>query len=228
MTLSYKQSLAHVQRGAALITVLVILIIVTLMGVTAVRMGMSSLALATSSQVSQILFESADVGTEYLRGAVLADAVAAMSSGGVIGITSGADTPLCVTPVVGSTFANLTQGACNANNKPAHYLSKRGVALTQVTYRRLTVTEGDSNNAEDDISQGGGTAATGSAERLKVYSTAVVPSFGSADIAAINGCLQLPSDDDEPDTLNVTTVTDCLTDAGAVFTTHASEYLITR
>ena len=228
MTLSYKRPLAHVQRGAALITVLVILIIVTLMGVTAVRMGMSSLALATSSQVSQILFESADVGTEYLKSAVLADAVTAMSSGGVIGIAAGADTPLCVTPVAGSTFTNLSPGVCDANNNPSHYLSKRGVVLTQVNYRRLTVSDGDSNNAEDDISQAGGPAATGSATRLKVYSTAVVPSFGSANPTVINDCLTKGSDDDEPDTSTVTTITDCLTDAGAVFTTHASEYRITR
>ena len=87
MTLSYKKQLAHVQRGAALITVLIILIIVTLLGVTAMRMGMSSLALATSSQVSQILFESADVGTEYLNRAILADGVTAMNTGGLIGIT---------------------------------------------------------------------------------------------------------------------------------------------
>lgn len=227
MTLSYKKQLAQVQRGAALITVLIILIIVTLLGVTAMRMGMSSLALATSSQVSQILFESADVGTEYLNRAILADGVTAMNTGGLIGVTSGADTSLCVTPITGST-TNLTLGACNAENKPNHYLSKRGVALAQVTYRRLTVSEGDSNNAEEDISQGGGTSATGSSERLKVYSTAVVPSFGSADTTTINACLQKPSDDDEPDKSTVTTVTDCLTDAGAVFTTHASEYRITR
>jgi hypothetical protein len=215
------------QRGAALITVLVILIIVTLLGISAMRMGMSSLTLATSSQVSQILFEGADVGTEYLNRAILADTVAAMNTGGLIGVTSGADTPLCVTPVTGST-TNLTAGTCNADSKPSNYLSKRGVVLTQVAYRRLTVSEGDSNNAEEDISQGGGASATGSAERLKIYSTAVVPSFGSADTAAINGCLQKPSDDDEVDTATVTTVTDCLTDAGAVFTTHASEYRITR
>jgi Tfp pilus assembly protein PilX len=233
MTLSYKKQLAQVQRGAALITVLIILIIVTLLGVTAMRMGMSSLALATSSQVSQILFESADVGTEYLNRAILADGVTAMNTGGLIGVTSGADgvvgvvTSLCVTPVTGST-TNLTAGTCNADSKPNHYLSKRGVALAQVTYRRLTVSEGDSNNAEEDISQGGGTSATGSSERLKVYSTAVVPSFGSANTATINACLKKPSDDDEPDTSTVTTVTDCLTDAGAVFTTHSSEYRITR
>jgi Tfp pilus assembly protein PilX len=51
------------QQGAALIAVLIVLLIVTVLGITAMRMGLSSLALANNSQMSQLLFQTADMGT---------------------------------------------------------------------------------------------------------------------------------------------------------------------
>ena len=50
------------QRGATLVTVMIIMVMITLLGLTAMRMGMSSLTLATNSQVSNLLFQASDVG----------------------------------------------------------------------------------------------------------------------------------------------------------------------
>ena len=48
------------QKGATLITVLVILVIVTLLGTIAVKMGIVGLKIATNSQVSALLLENSD------------------------------------------------------------------------------------------------------------------------------------------------------------------------
>ncbi len=80
MTLSLKQQRAHLQQGAALIAVLVILVVITLLGVTAMRMGITSLALATNSQVVQVLFQSADIGTNQLFNTVNSTGTAALDT----------------------------------------------------------------------------------------------------------------------------------------------------
>ncbi len=48
------------QKGATLITVLVILVIITLLGTIAVKMGIVGLKIATNSQVSALLLENSD------------------------------------------------------------------------------------------------------------------------------------------------------------------------
>ena len=88
MTIKTKK-IAIKQRGAALIAVLIILVVITLLGVTAMRMGLTSLTLATNSQVSQLLFQSADMGTASLMKLVQQDTATAMKVGGVIGYQAG-------------------------------------------------------------------------------------------------------------------------------------------
>lgn len=218
-------SYRSLQQGAALIAVLIILVIVTLLGVTAMRMGLSGLSLANNSQVSQLLFQAADMGTTQIRNAVNQDVLAAMGSSGLISDVSGADTHLCLKPTGGSNFS---AGACDPTST-SNYISERAVVLTQVTYRRLTVTDGDtSNGAESLLQTGQSVSPTGSQERLKTFSTSVVPSFGSASPATVKECLQNPADDEERDGDTTYTITDCLTKVGAVFTTHVAEYRIQR
>lgn len=218
------------EKGAALIAVLVILVIITLLGVTAMRMGVSSLTLATNSQVSQLLFQSADFGTNTFVNQVVADPNVALSTAGVAGDASGAEMIYCVTPVATANFGGtLTAGACNLD-QASSFISDREVVATEVTAQRTDVQGYGSNNATNSLSQlGSGDAPLGE-QNLKVYSTAVVPSFGSASITEINNCLaaNVPSDDEGTDNSDAVTKTDCLTDVGAVFTTHVSEYKIIR
>ena len=223
MTLALKQQRVHLQRGAALIAVLVILVVITLLGVTAMRMGITSLALATNSQVVQVLFQSADIGTNQLFNTVNSTGAAALDTTGVLAGKTGR---LCVTPVSSATFTNLTSGACDAESATS-YLNANRVVFAQVNYERSEVNDVQANDKESDISVlGQSENILGGVEILKVFSTAVVPSFGSASTTTINGCLN-NTPDDADDTATVT-ITDCLTNAGAVFTTHASEYKINR
>jgi Tfp pilus assembly protein PilX len=221
MTLSLKQQTAHLQQGAALIAVLVILVVITLLGVTAMRMGVTSLALATNSQVVQVLFQSADLGTNQLVNTVNQTGTAALNTTGVLAGSKGA---LCVTPVTTATFTNLTSGACDADSATS-YLNKSKVVFTQVNYEKQLLTGWESNASQSDISNSGQSdSPLGQTQKLLVSSTAVVPSFGSAGIDSINTCLG--KDIDDSNDVTIETITDCLTNAGAVFTTHESEYKI--
>lgn len=225
MRLSSKSQLAHLQQGAALIAVLIILVIITLLGVTAMRMGITSLALATNSQVVQLLFQSADMGTKQVIASigVGATATASLDTNGVVAGKSGT---LCFTPIATAKFTNLSSGNCNANDADS-YLSKRKVVLTQINYTREDTNNIQANDSEVDLSSTGQSEnLTGAQETLKVFSTAVVPSFGSATPDTINSCLNKDADDAKDKT--IVTITDCLTNAGVVFTTHASEYQIKR
>lgn len=225
MTMKLYHDLHTKQKGAALIAVLIILTIITLLGVTAMRMGLTSLSLATNSQVSQLLFQSADFGTSSFVNTIIENPAEALTTGGIAGNTVG-EVTYCVTAVAGAVNV-LTAGACNLSSE-AGFVSERKIVATEVTAVRVDVTDATSSFTTSVLSFGSDNVATGVPQKLKVYSTAVVPSFGSASIADINTCLSeaVLSDDDEESNKDVVTKTDCLTDAGAVFTTHVSEYLI--
>jgi len=227
MTLSLQQQRAHLQRGAALIAVLVILIVITLLGVTAMRMGITSLALATNSQVVQVLFQSADTGTNQLVNTVNQMGAKALETSGVLAGDTGV---LCVTPTAAANFPGLTTGTCNAENSSS-YLNESKVVLAQVNFLKEDLTGWTSSLAQSNVSkEGQGNNPLGETQNLKVFSTAVVPSFGSASTTTINGCLNNAPDDIDANGPNtaVVTITDCLTNAGAVFTTHQSEYKINQ
>lgn len=210
------------QRGAALIAVLVILVIITLLGVTAMRMGITSLALATNSQVVQVLFQSADLGTSSAINTFNEDPELALAAG-LFGGTSGSN---CLTPIATAQFTNFSSGNCDATSD-ASYLSQRKVTLTQVNYRVLPIAALDASNAQKDLSDNDGSSENlAEGYDLQLYSSAVIPSFGSAEPSDINTCLAKAPDDTDDKTVN--TITDCLTNTGSVFTTHASEYKIKR
>lgn len=226
----FSRSTGSQQTGAALIAVLVILTVITLLGITAMRMGLSSLSLATNSQVAQLLFQSADFGTKSLITTILSSPTVSLSTGGVAGDASGNEMTYCVTPVAGASFGStLTTGACNLENARS-FISDRKIVATEVTAQRLDVETFGTNQGASSLSQIGSGDSPLKEQNLKVYSTSVVPSFGSASITEINACLAAttPSDDEGVGNSNAVTKTDCLTDVGAIFTTHVSEYKIVR
>ena len=209
------------QQGVTLITVMIILIVVTLLGVSAMRMALSSLALATNSQVSNLLFQSADVGLVQFANAV--KATPADTGNGVLVdaiLGQGKEIAFCVTPKNGATN-KLTKVNCNVADKANNFMSARSAVAVQVTVKI----------AEDKAVEAAlmGTDPEAGIQlnpyKLVIYSTAVLPTFGSAAESAINNCLALKNDD-RTDTVKATelvSVTDCLTDGGAVFNTQVDE-----
>ena len=54
------------QRGATLIVVLIMLLVITIVGVLAIRVAMTSLNIATNSQIGQLLLQTGDTPTNLL------------------------------------------------------------------------------------------------------------------------------------------------------------------
>lgn len=206
------------QKGVTLITVMIILIVITLLGISAMRMSLSSLTLATNSQVTNLLFQSADVGLVQFANEVKRTPGVADKDGGILAdaVTSeGTEFSYCVTPKSATT--KLTKGNCDVTDS-ADYMSGRDAVATQVTVKVVKNT---------DFVFGMDPTLAGPLVPIKValYSTAVLPSFGSATKSKINECLG-KKNDDSADTTKATeevSVTDCLTDEGAVFNTQVDE-----
>ena len=233
------------QTGSALISVLVIIIVVTILGVTAMRMGLTGLAIATNSQAGNLLFQTADLGLQRLQlgvngGNVSANVATAMQAGGILGTTG--DKALCMSTRgavwgSGATAVNgFVDGACDANNAE-QYVSGRNLAMAQVNYVRQPQSSYSSNSSMINLSATlGSSAAPIEPDVVTVTSTAIMPTLGSANISAINGCLARPSDDSgklkgtdavqKAAAAAVETITDCLTDSGAIFTSHQDMYLL--
>ena len=60
-----KKQLQHPQRGATLVVVLIMLLVITIVGVLAIRTAMTSLNIATNSQIGQLLLQTSDTPTNF-------------------------------------------------------------------------------------------------------------------------------------------------------------------
>lgn len=207
------------QRGAAILVVLLILLVITVLGITAVRMGLTSLTIATNSQVSALLFQSADTGVVSFEQRVTANPAAAALPDGVIGPSlnaPGVETPYCFTK-----GDRLRAGGCVVG-ADGDFTSTRNAVLNQVAVEVPAAADGSPMRGVvlgTDLDRAGINSY-----RVNVYSTAVLPVFGAANEAELNECLSNRPNDDSEDPAGIDTVTDCLTDEGAVFTTMAQEY----
>lgn len=241
--------LSRKQKGSALITVLVIVVVVTILGITAMRMSITGLRLATNSQAGNLLFQAADLGlqqfTNGITGGVAgADIGVDMNPGGILG-NVGTETALCLSTRGANWGSGATQvegfsaGACTVGT-PAQYVSGRNLAVTQVNYLRRPQYRASSNSDTTDLSAslGSSNVALPPPDIVIVSSTSIMPTLGSADLNTINGCLGNASDDsfvaksttkDDAEVAAaaaVVTITDCLTDSGAIFVTHQEEFLV--
>ncbi|CAB1208059.1 PilX N-terminal domain-containing pilus assembly protein [Acinetobacter bouvetii] len=60
-----KNQLQHHERGATLVVVLIMLLVITIVGVLAIRTAMTSLNVATNSQIGQLLLQTSDAPTNF-------------------------------------------------------------------------------------------------------------------------------------------------------------------
>lgn len=207
------------QKGVTLITVMIILIIVTLLGISAMRMSLTSLTLATNSQVTNLLFQSADVGLVQFANEVNRTPGVADKAGGILEdavSTEGTEFSFCLTPKA-STAKKFIKGNCDVTVS-ANYMSGRDVVATQVTIKVV-------KNTDYILGTDSTLAGPLVPIKLNVYSTAVLPAFGSATKSKINECLGKLNDDsaDATAATPIVSTTDCLTDEGAVFNTQIDE-----
>lgn len=202
------------QRGAAIIVVLLILIVISVLGIAAVRMGLTSLSVATNSQVSALLFQAADTGVVTFERKVAENPQAAALPTGIVGPSlnePGVEKPYCIT-----ASSRLRAGLCTTSD----YTSARAAVINQIAVEVPAAADGSPMRAVvlgTDLDRAGISNYV-----VNVHSTSLIPVFGAAGDGEITDCLQKPNNDS--DDVAVTTVTDCLTDEGAVFKTLVQEY----
>ena len=203
-------SLEKTQRGATLITVLLLLIVITVVGLIAMRQGLTSLNIATNSQIQTVLAASSDT---VLNNFARADVTKIASIAGVIGAALSNSNPnqeyvFCYRPTSKDPFglsinANIIQGNtdgsvttvdsggggfCDLSNTTTDFGSGRKAVVTQVA---VTVpTDASVLPPLSNLSHDGTNVSQGSAlpqnfvtqQRVRVTATALLPAFSTSPL----------------------------------------------
>ena len=205
-------SVSFQQRGAVLIVVLLFLILIMLIGVIAVRNSSTDLKLATSDQINTVLLQASDSVNNKIERSVNGDPLSQehkqiMSFTGIFGyyiLNSSADNDIidfCYRPRAGffnvdnavirrntGKLVNNTTGYCDPN-EAGDYTSARNTTMTQVMVKNVSNTE--STRAFGHMTLGSDTEAkTAKMHTFNIYSTSVLPSYGSAKTDKIQECFQ--------------------------------------
>lgn len=205
------------QRGVALIVTLVILLVVTFMGLVAMRGGMLQVAMSTNSQVNALLFQNADAGTNAVFNAISPDPTTNPTNPiNQVRDNPGKELVGCLKSSTLTFGASVTSPVtCNPSQD---FVSGRGAVAVQVS---LMVPMNASGGAQTVINYGtdAGVLPGGNNLLVSAYATSVLPAFGSATPATITTCLGKPQED----SVNPT-VTDCLAAQNASFETVVQEF----
>ncbi len=203
------------QRGAALITVLMILIMITVIGVIAMRQGLTSLGVATNAQVQTLLVQSADAPINQIVQASLGgmdNITLATKATGMALTLSGADKNnelvFCYRPTVSDPFglfinANIIKGNTDGSvttvdnggngfcdlTTATDFGSARNTVVTQVA---ITSPLNTSNSPLAYLQQGNNFESNAvvphnaaALARFRVTSTSMLPAFSASPLAAV-------------------------------------------
>lgn len=207
----------NTQQGVALIVVLMILILITLVGVAAMRYGRVNLGVATSTQADKLLQQSSDVPLAQLRTSTYAtDLILPEGPLGYLKIPDNEfkEYVFCYQPTTltklfsvasGNNMRIITTGGgvegngsklyCNPNTDES-YTSKRKVVMTQVSITRPGMSSGfDVAPVKPFDAANKGSAGIGKADPVyyRAYSTSVLPKMATTSSnAVIETCMQKP------------------------------------
>ncbi|MDF3030322.1 MAG: PilX N-terminal [Moraxellaceae bacterium] len=233
MSLANRIPTSRSQRGVALLVTLVVLVVVTLMGLVAMRSGMLQVAMATNSQVNGLLFESADSGVAAVRRMVEADPEAAALPTGVVGLVEANpndEVPGCLTKTALTMTTNMTTRRLCSPSTANDYMSARGAVQVQVAVSAVLgpdgkplVMRGEGTDLCDTVECEGTRPIQAERTVVAVYGTAVMPSYGGATQTTVNNCFNTYKQ-----SRGTYTVTDCLTDNNVSSRTVVQEYAFGR
>jgi hypothetical protein len=239
-----------VQKGSTLVVVLIMLVLITIIGVVGVKHSMTSLNIATNSQINELLRQSSDSAMLALEEA--SDLEQLSTASGILGFisqpeNSNKELVFCfkknqglaftinhasMLEFTGSAVRNSTlgeRGFCQPSNN-LFYTSQRNAVLTQVAVKRSTA--GVLEPAFSNYVTGTDfeSARTQNNERFTIYATSVLPSVGGATKAQVYNCLSkymnsniqsLALDQSSEAAL---TVSKCLENLGVPYTTQVADY----
>lgn len=238
------------QTGSALIVVLVVVMLLTIIGVMAVRSGLFGLGMATHSQATHIMDQNNDAAlfkiedsskfSEFLIGTGLF---------GYPKMETNRDKELVIcyrgkmdqfyqfyraslvyelkgaskNPVIEDIGGSARSGFCQVDNKKSDFVSGRAAAMTQISVR----VSGDVGGQSDPFShyQEGTDPETGKldeAVRLIITTTTVMPVLSTESNDNINACMKNLSYVDSTSALE--TVSECLSKYSVPYKTQVSEY----
>lgn len=249
---------SHNQRGATLIVVLFILLIVTVVGIMAIRVAMVSLGIATNSQIAHLNFQSSDTPLELFNevnpvtltslsnvvGAALQGNTAALGSEYIfcyrpLSTTGGfgqTQASTVLTTSSGNVSADSVTGFCNLSSD---FGSARKGMVTQLAVT-IPVDSQDNLAAGSSLPRGinlsEGTQlpkSMTSTQRIRVTSTAMLPTYGTSSVRTIQStCLSQGnakiSDNLSPDNASLSTISDCLKQFNVPSNTQVQEFNYTN
>lgn len=250
---TYPMTNRQSQTGSTLVAVLLLLIVITVIGVIAMKQGLTSLNISTNSQIQTVLAQSSDsVINQFAR----SDLTAIGSATGVLGAAINNPTPgqeyvFCYRPTSTDAFglslnANIIQGNTNSTvtnvdvdttnfcnlSGSTDFGSNRKAAITQVA---VTVpTDASILPPLSGLPRGGTDISLGSQlpksfimqQRVRVTSTSMLPAFSASPLSTVQTeCVQgRISDNSDTPLQNVENLTDCLARRGLPANTQVQEF----
>lgn len=232
------------QRGSALISVMIILLLTTVLGVIAVRQGSTNLNLAMNASVQSLLVQSSDVGLDKLESS---DVVASASGGGPLGYlrlsgNEGKEYVFCYRPTKPSaTIYNIntdaillpdggtegnTNGFCDTLDEES-YSSGRRVVMSQMALVRpqeAAVAEPFQYYEKGTDSE---TVKRPEQQRFRAYITSIAPTLARVDKSKIDECFALANDDSTVTTrADPESTSNCLFRLGVPSNTQVQDYVL--
>ena len=239
------------QKGSALIVVLMIVILMTIIGVMAVRSGLFGLSIATSSQASHIMDQNNDAALFKIEdNSQFGEFLIGTGLFGYPKMEANRDKELviCYRGKMDKFYqfyraslvyaykgtekievktedigGSARSGFCQVDNKKSDFVSGRAAAMTQIAVR----VSGSADDGSDPFSyyQEGTDTETGKldeAVRLIITTTTVMPVLSTESNENINACMKNLSYVDAKNSLE--TVSECLSKYSVPYKTQVSEY----
>lgn len=234
------------QRGSALISVMIILLLTTVLGVIAVRQGSTNLNLAMNASVQSLLIQSSDVGFDKLERSDMAVSATGAGPLGYLRLegNAGKEYIFCYRPTDASAtriyninkdtillpdgaFENGVNGLCDTGEQK-DYSSGRRVVVSQmglVRPQEAVVAEPFQYYEKGTDSE---TVKRPDQQRYRAYVTSIAPTLArSASKAAINECFERHNDDASMVAGSTKkTTSDCLFDLGVPSNTQVQDYVL--
>lgn len=210
------------QRGVSLVVVLVILMVVSGLALMGMRSSMMNSAASTNAQVNTLLFQAADAGVSNIESNVNADTTAALKTTGLVGMvinTPGAERVGCVTK------SGLNKPSLTANNPcvSGDFLSGRNATQVQFAMVNPQVPGGIGGQTSPTYGSDDEATPTSAQPVIRVYSTSIMPGFGSASSSELSTCLS-KNNDETTDPGNDQIVSACLLEKHAATSTVVQEF----
>ena len=233
------------QQGSTLVVVLIMLIIITIIGVVGVRQSMTSLNIATNSQINELLRQSSDSAMLALE--KVGDLEQLSTASGILGFVrqpenSNKELVFCFKKNKGLAFniseASMVEftktgvrhntlgkrGFCQPS-EPKDYTSQRNAVLTQIAIRRSTAGVLEPAFSNYVVGTDFESARSQNNDRFTIYATSVLPSIGGAGKEEIYKCLsEHMSSNLDSSGGTVVTVSKCLENLGVPYITQVADY----